>query len=114
MAHTKPYPHSYDLQQTETSREGQIENLREIPTTSGIKKLLLTVNGCACKAFGEKVDKILASYQNGDYVHVKGHLETSKYGTDFVITSGWGLEPTSNTLVHPCVVHPETGFEVGA
>jgi hypothetical protein len=39
-----------------TSRRVQIKNLRGIPTSSGMNKILLTVNGCTCKAIGEKAD----------------------------------------------------------
>jgi DNA-binding MarR family transcriptional regulator len=84
----------YALKQTDTSREGQIQNLREV-SSRGAKKILLTINGCRCKAFGEKAERILAHYKNGDYTHANGHVETNEYGQDFVITSGYRLEPDS-------------------
>ncbi len=103
----------YKTEQTDTSREGQIQNLKEIPT-SGVKKIVLTVNGCKCKAFGRRADRILALFKNGEYIHVNGYLETSEYGTDFVIREGWRLQPipaVAGKHVSPRV-HPETGFAI--
>lgn len=48
---------------------------------------------------GEKADKILATYENGDYIHVNNYAESSEYGADFVINSGSRIEPTSNSLL---------------
>jgi hypothetical protein len=78
---------------TATVAEGQIGDMRVVSAEGKQTKLLLTVGGRQCKAYGEKADKILARYKNGDYTHAEGSLETCKFGEEFIIKSGHRLQP---------------------
>lgn len=91
-----------------TVLEGRIGSLRAIPTSSGLRKAVFTVDRRPCKALGSHADGLLAKYKDGDYTHVEGYVENGPYGPEFVASKGRRLKTEQTTQQ----VNNETGFAV--
>ena len=92
-----------------TVLEGKIGSLRDIPTSSGLRKAVFTIDGRPCKALGSHADGLLARYKDGDYTHAEGYVENGPYGAEFVASKGWRLD-TNETKTQPT---NEAGFYTG-
>ena len=91
-----------------TVLEGKIGSLRSIPTSSGLRKAVFTIDGRPCKALGSHADGLLARYKDGDYTHAEGYVENGPYGAEFVASKGWRLETESTAPA----IDKETGFDL--
>lgn len=64
-------------------------------------KLLLTIAGRPCKAYGDTADRLLAKYKNGDHTHAEGSFETCRFGEEFVIQRGHRIQPPDSDTATP-------------
>jgi len=95
------------MQKTTAILKGKLDSMRRVKTHTQTSMVTFSVDGTACKAFGQAAEALLG-WTPGDVVELQGSYETrsQKFGREFVAVHGQRLR---NENTASAVFVPEEG-----